>query len=701
MPDLFIEVFPLELAGLPPLNAFLLNSARPDPISAGEGSKIARRLERALGGGWTWVEGRLLTDVDCSPVQVDIALDVLRTQEAALLEGVLGVQEDRAWASSPQTQALYAERLLLTPLETQLRAALSKHVVPLGQARVERQVEVQPCVVAGQPALAMSIKSWVIAPQSLDQLMKGLDDPRVVVGWTACDKSNLEAQGRIVGLGAMMASERERLLSLTRRAAMRQLIEAAADDERVVRLELRGQAYEYAASALWRVLTPNDSTEDLARWQVSPQQISRALRLRPDARAQLVRAASDVLKAHKLIGSAYNSRTHPHLFINLDYMPEFEYGEKRVRPYDLATMASDFQRHKVYARHPRYESAPITLAVINALDDRAADFVEALRRLLEKQFGFSINLLKERRVKVFTEKNVESAVRVLEKEAPDVLLAIFPDSNAADDDLDSQARALKAQCLARGMALHILYESVLDDADATPLVAMSLLAKTGSAPYVLAEGLDYADLVVGLGVVRERLTRKDRLSLLNRVYRSDGLFLGYHFESVELAPDDVIPPDVIPRLFPQETFGQRAVILHHDGEIARDVLRALGQWAKQIGFSMGAVEVYRWGAPRLYALEKGVVAPPWGSTFRVSDEEAYVVASSPVSGTPQPLRVRVVGRSLPIEQAVYSVLAWSLLHYGAQGVNKLPVTLSAADDMASWLGRGLHLPRSGDVPFWL
>lgn len=383
-------------------------------------------------------------------------------------------------------------------------------------------------------------------------------------------------------------------------------------------------------------------------------------------------------------------------------MPECEYGEKRVRPYDLATMASDFQRHKVYARHPRYESAPITLAVINALDDRAADFVEALRRLLEKQFGFRINLLKERRVKVFTEKNVESAVRVLEKEAPDVLLAIFPNSSAADDDADSQARALKAQCLARGMALHILYESVMDDADATPLVAMSLLAKTGSTPYVLAEGLDYADLVVGLGVVRERLTRKERLSLLNRVYRADGLFIGYYFESAELAPDEVIPPDLIPRLFPQEIFGQRAVVLHHDGEISRDVLRSLGQWAKQIGFSLGVVEVYRWGAPRLYALEKGVTAPPWGSAFRISDEEAYVVASSPASvGTPQPLRVRAVGRSLPIEQAVYSVLAWSLLHYGAQGVNKLPVTLSAADDMARWLGRGLHLPRSGDVPFWL
>jgi len=696
--DLFVEIFPLEVANLPPLNAFLLSSARAEAI---EGAQIARRLGRALGGHWAWVEGHLLTDADCSPVQVDMTLEVLRTQEAALLEGVLGTQEDRAWASSPQASALYAERVLLPAVEDELRAALAQQAAPLGQARLERDISAQACLVANHPSLALSIKSWVVAPQGLDQIMPSLDDPQAVLGWLACDKSNLEAQGRIVSLGGMVGSERERLLSLTRRPVMRRLLEAAADDERVLRLELRGQVYEYAASALWRVLMPQDSPEDLSRWQLSAAQINRALRLRPDLRAQLVRAASDVLKAHKIIGSAYNTRTHPQYFAQMDYMPECEYGEKRVRPYDLATMASDFQRHKVYARHPRYDSAPITLAVINALDDRAADFVEALRRLLEKQFGFSINLLKERRIKVFTEKNVESAVRVLEKESPHILLAIFPNSSD-DDSSDAQARALKAQCLARGMALHILYESVLDDADATPLVAMSLLAKTGSTPYVLAEGLDYADLVVGLGVVRERLTRKDRLSLLNRVYRADGLFLGYHFETLDLGPEDVIPPDLIPRLFPQETFGQRAAILHHEGELPRDILRALGQWARQISLSLGVVEVYRWGAPRLYALDKGVVAPAWGSVFRLSDDEAYVVASSPApSSTPQPLRVRVVGRSLPIEQAVYSVLAWSLLHYGAQGVNKLPVTLSAADDMASWLGRGLHLPRSGDMPFWL
>lgn len=695
--ELFIELFPFEPNILPPLASYALRLSVPDIPDA---SRIVPHLARISGGNWLWVDGHFLTDSDVSPIQIEIALDMLR-QQGLPLEGIIGVEEDSKYAASFSAQAHYLERILIRPTEDDMRQALAKHALAIPNARIERDVRTSVWQVEGAPALALSIKSLVVLQAPLSDLLEQGQELR---GLQVCDRYALDLQGEIVGITGTLGSQRQRLLDLSKRPLMRQLLQSAPDEERVVSLSTHGAIYDYALSALFVVLN-GDNPEQLERFKVPASAIGRHMRLAPALRSALVRAASEVLKTRGIIGNAYNARTHPHLFSQIDFMPDCLFAEGRVRPYKHASLANDFLRGKLYAKHPRFEDNPIKIAVINALDERALDFVEVLRRLLEREFGFHIEMIKERRIKVLNEKNLESAVRVVEKEQPDVLLACFPNSDH-DDERDADAHNLKLLALGKGIATQVLYTRTLDDADATPLVAMGILAKTGNLPFVLAEPLDYCDYVVGLGFVRENLTKFERITALARIYRNDGAFVRYAMQSVEVEHGESIPLSLIQAILPADILQNSGIILHHAGELSKDLLRLIGKWTKSIHASLAPIEIHRYAVPRLYHFDKAaksIGAPAWGSLFKLSDSEAFVVASSPsADSTPQPLRVRVIAHVLPVEQAIYSVLVWTLLHYGTQGMNKFPVTIHAHEDMASWTARG-SLPKqtTGDVPFWL
>jgi hypothetical protein len=67
----------------------------------------------------------------------------------------------------------------------------------------------------------------------------------------------------------------------------------------------------------------------------------------------------------------------------------------------------------------------------------------------------------------------------------------------------------------------------------------------------------------------------------------------------------------------------------------------------------------------------------------------------------QPLHIRAEA-PLKIEQAVESVLAFTILHYGAVRSGKLPVTIHQTDSIEAGIARGIFpISRDGDAPYWL
>jgi hypothetical protein len=130
----------------------------------------------------------------------------------------------------------------------------------------------------------------------------------------------------------------------------------------------------------------------------------------------------------------------------------------------------------------------------------------------------------------------------------------------------------------------------------------------------------------------------------------------------------------------------------------------LQAWGKKLKAEFFPIEITQRDVPRLYALESTVTQAPWGSVFLLNDAEAFLISSIPsADSTPRPLQIRLPLGNLPIEQAVYSVLCWTLLHYGTLGTPKMPVSIQNAENLTEWLRRGM-LPddaSNGDVPFWL
>ncbi|MEL6310621.1 MAG: hypothetical protein AAFQ52_20965, partial [Chloroflexota bacterium] len=300
--------------------------------------------------------------------------------------------------------------------------------------------------------------------------------------------------------------------------------------------------------------------------------------------------------------------------------------------------------------------------------------------------------------RVVSESNLASAVRVVEKENPHILLACF-----ADDDLPYY-EYVKSLTLGKGITLHALYESTMHNPDAMGTIMMGVLAKTGNIPYVLAEKLEEAELIVGLDWVRQQMTRGDRVVGMSRIYRRDGTFMRYFMDVRDLETDDPPPTALIQQLFPEAFFTGKRVIVHHYGQMTAPLLEALMAWADTLGATFMPVNITTDAVPHLYALENGIERPPWGSVFLLNNKrEALVVSSSEAPDIlPMPIHIHVPTDNVALDGAIYSVLAFTLLNYGTTRIPRLPVTIQNAEKISEWLARGM-LPDNikGDVPFWL
>jgi hypothetical protein len=689
MTDLFVELFPIELDAIPAMAAYeAVFQGNPNAF----GGRLAYRLRLHFSGQWVWADGQIVTDMPVSQEKIDEFLPKLKKEASDIYKALVSLTVLPEWQPSAQAAADFVSQTAVRALEAELRDVLKPMGQRLTNGYVLREPRISTWVIDGMPALGLSARSHLLYQNDLQHYITE-KKPANIIGLNVMDKTSPSMIAEIRAIVGPLKEHRERLLGLTKRDVMQRLLRDSADDSLVLRVESNAGDYDYVATALNIILGPND----YSRFDIFEAAANKALRLRPDIRAQLVRSMSEVLKKRKLIGNAYSSRSNSSLFKSLDFMPSLEYGNKRVRPYQNQRLADDFVKNGIFARNPRLKDSPIRVAVINTLEDAslAGDFVEAMRRQMEKDVGFTVELIKERHVKVVSDSNLASAVRVVEKEKPHVLLAFFADAQ------NDHSETVKSLTLGKGIASHAIYETTMHNPDAMSLVIMGVLAKTGNIPFVLAEPLEFAQLVVGLDWVQRRTV--DRAVGMSRVYRRDGLFMRYFMEIRELASDAPIPLEMLQALFPEAIFKGKQVILQHDGAFSPALLEGLQVWGKKLKTEFYPVEVVQRDIPRLYALDNGVTQAPWGSVFLLNENEAFVVSSIPsADSTPRPLQIRCPLGNLPIEQAVYSVLCWTLLHYGTLGTPKLPVSIQNSDNLAGWLGRGMLPDNSnGDVPFWL
>ena len=256
------------------------------------------------------------------------------------------------------------------------------------------------------------------------------------------------------------------------------------------------------------------------------------------------------------------------------------------------------------------------------------------------------------------------------------------------------------------MPSQVVYRSTLGKHFAMANIVLGILGKTGNTPFILAEPLPYADLVVGIDIARERKRRlagSINATAMARIYFGNGECLRYVIHDAPLE-GETIPENTLQALFPSGEFQGKKVVVHRDGYFRGDEKSVLKTWAQRIGAEFHLVEVIKSGTPRLYASLAGTIQqPPKASAFKLSDTEAFLVSSLPpfADATPQPLRIRT-DASLTVEHALHSVLSLTLLLYGSLRPPRLPVDIHYADRIAYLLLRGIK-PRelAGSNPYWL
>jgi hypothetical protein len=712
MSDLFVEIFPIQMTAVPPLVAYRVTfqpAARPAQMTRAA-NRLAAQFRRGFPGEWHWLGGWLITDaVDLNPIEAVIALDTLKADRPDWFDLIDGLDTQTERDIPADAQANFMIRTRMKPLDTAMQAALEPFRTVLRNARVERESKMRGWSVAGEAAVSISIASRLIYAQSVQDIIGAVRDlpavtERVAGLWVSDPTSGV--RGEIIKVLGFLADERARLMGDLPRHLRQEVIERAPDDELVIRVRAGRREYDYLAGGVKLVVR----LSQLGRFDVDAKRAIQTLQMDPATRAKQVSVVSQVAKQAEILGNGYNARTRPEAFFSADFEMNLRFKDNRVRPYNADKLDQDFAQCGTYKLRPDFEDRPVRVAVVNTLDIAISDFVEAMRRQLQRNFPFEIDVIRERRVRVVSQTNLESAVRVVEKENPDIILAFFPDEiEVGDDDDDTDeatATYIKSLTLARGIPTHVIHAATLDDPDAMTGIVLSILGKTGSAPFVLTEPIETADYVIGLDVVRQTFATRDeiRLTAIVRIYRADGEFLSYTVRDMELE-ENTIPYVLMRDLFPQKQFSGQRVMIHHEGEIAPDLLKAITGWGQAIQATFHLVEIIRFGSPRIYAItQTGITQPPWGSAFKLGPHEALLISSLPAQDiTPQPLHIRTVGPApLPITEALRSVLVWTLLAYGAARLPKLPVTVINTVQLAEWLNRGNRFNfSSGRVPFWL
>lgn len=702
--QIFAEVFPVQTTTLPQLLAYKLDVGGGDVNTIG--GKLSYRLRKKLQGHWVWTSNRLLTDAPHSQEEITKVVEELWAEQPDVFKDLQGVTQDPSWRLISQAQAEFVARGLFADVDTEVRRILAEKAQDLGNARVERVYETRGWVVQGQPAMSISIFSHLLHKRDLKAFATQISKPEDLIGLWVADKTS-SLKGEIIAIAGRVDEHRKRLLALTQREEMQDIIKRAPEDELVVRVSVDRNEYEYVVSALQLVLR----TEDFGRFNVNSQQALKALRIEPTLRSQLVKNICDLAKERNLVLNAYNSKEFPSLFLtaaDVGFEPRLCFGGGQIREYDEKTLLRALHEFGLYKRAERFQSnVPIRIGIINALDYSVPldGFLSKLQQELQR-LNFAIHLIREEKIPGVLRADLEKAIGSLQKGEPHILMAFLPDEYDEDEEEYGAYHHFKSLTVGKGIPSQVVYESTLNEKYAMANIVLGVLGKTGNIPFVLAEPLEYTDLVVGIDIARrrkERLAGTINATAIARIYFRDGEFLRYVIHDAPLE-GETIPENVLQSLFPISEFKGKRVIIHRDGPFRGEEKQALKGWAQKIGAEFYPVEIIKRGTPRLYAIQRTKIQQPSkGDAFRLSGTEAFLVSSLPPfsNATPQPLRVRTEA-PLTIEQAIHSILSCTLLHYGSLKPPKLPVTIHYSDRIARLALRGIK-PKEleGNIPFWL
>lgn len=701
------EVFQIQPSAVPSLSAYQLDVQAGDLTTLG--GKLAFRLQKTFSGHWIWSMPWLVTDTPQSSEAIQAVVEELWEELPDLFRGLHSVSFVPHWQPTAQVQADFVARGLWADFKSSVAALVSPWNHRLGPSlSVHRTCDVRGWVVQGQPALSISVDSRLTTHFDVQSYVQKVENPQELIGLMVADKATT-LKGTITKITGTVVEHRHRLLKSTKIDQAKEYIRQAADHELVVHVHTgHGPGYDYVARALQVIVR----TADYTRFHIDAKQATQALRLAPDVRSAIIGKAIAVAKEKRLVSQkAYNSQTSPALFLRaeaVNFSPTLLIGRgQKITVTGERDLYLRLQRFGLYQPNTSLPlNEPLRIIVLNTL--KHIDPTPFLQGLQQELRTFQCASQVVTTTLHSTSRDVfEKALQELSVKSPSIVLALLPEETKAVNDESSWGpyEHFKSLTIGLGIPGQVITPSTLRNRFALGNIVLGILSKLGNIPYILAEPLPYADVVVGIDVAhrkKERLTGSINATAITRVYQNSGHFLQYALHDAPLE-GETIPTDVLHAMFPATLFTHKRVIIHRDGPFRGREKQELHRWAQHIGAQFHCVEIMKTGTPRLYGVQKRVVQPSKGSAFKLNDSEAFLISSLPPfdNVTPYPLRLKC-DTSFPIEQAIHSVLALTLLHYGSLRSPRLPITIHYSDEIAYLALKGIK-PKAleGTIPFWL
>ncbi len=233
-------------------------------------------------------------------------------------------------------------------------------------------------------------------------------------------------------------------------------------------------------------------------------------------------------------------------------------------------------------------------------------------------------------------------------------------------------------------------------------VAEQIMAKTGNVPYRLSRRLEDIDVFIGLDISRLRRDKNTlNAGVFTKFFFSDGSFVRYFVQGGQTFGEK-LTGQFIEALFQKLAElklkpGSR-ITVHRDGRVWKEEVKHFKRFSEEYGYSVGLFEVIKRNNPRFFS-KTGLLKGQW---VCFDDDSAVVATYDTTVGTHQPVYIRRVLGSLPIEKAVSHLLSFTLLNYSSFKPIRLPATVHYADKISTMVAKGM-VPerREGETMFWL
>ncbi|MEY3220346.1 MAG: hypothetical protein RIT27_1703 [Pseudomonadota bacterium] len=713
---LFSEIYPVIKENLPRLFAYRITIS--SGIEKEIGRKLCYRLGEEWGGYWTFEEGLIIGDLEKSKEECKATLDIL--WKKPVFNNLVEISQFTNFDITPSIMASFFSVIITKKHQYQLNKMLGEVFVS-GDVQVKKECNIKRVVFQDYPCIFISIKSDLSYKYEICDFIKK-NGHESLIGKSVKCKYN-DHTGTIRKIIGELKDHRQRLLANCSEEGKKYLLEGN-DSSLVVSL---GQ-YDYVIDALKLTVTLSDLKTHKNYYNADSNKISKNMRLTPENRFNLIKKIATFLNAKErryIREEPIKQLINQNIFFNQNDILEEQYikfGNDKSHAFN-SKIISHLKKFGLYKVNSIDKS--IRIGLISIAEKSPKLFLEKLNEIFKslsfklKTVPVLINGESRNTQRIFDAKpaSIEKAIKPFLDitEQVDIILTILPDSETEDtententDNNDSPYKTLKRICLKNGIQSQIVSEKTVSDYNfKIDNIVLGILAKTGNIPYILSEPLDFTDFVVGIDIGRKtpRNTKGSiNIAAASRVYLNNGELFQYNI-CEDIVEGETLPKNILQSFFPLKEFGGKRVIIHRDGLFRGNEVKDLNEWAEDINATFYLVEITKDGNPRIYSTDGQIVIfPQKGDGFYLNDKQAILVSSLPPSkmGTPQTLRITCKSDNITIQQALQSVLAMTLLHYGSLHPPKLPITIYYSDIIANLAINGIK-PKNmtGNIPYWL